>query len=224
VKPLCAVDPKHGPVWAREWCHPCYNRWWQHGDPEYVRPPREVVLCSVDPLHGPQRSLGYCNSCYRRVRNGKDPRVPVNRGQRLCSIDPSHGPTKARGWCPRCYARWQSRGGDPGVPAPRSGRHAVPLEERYTITKSGCHEWSASRNKAGYGTVGRGYGESKRSMLAHRFVYEMLVGPIPEGMVLDHLCANPPCVNTDHLEPVTRKENKRRGGEPHFELRGTVAA
>ncbi|WP_369010576.1 HNH endonuclease signature motif containing protein, partial [Bacillus cereus] len=50
-------------------------------------------------------------------------------------------------------------------------------------------------------------------MRAHRYVYENLSGPIPEGMELDHLCRNPPCVNPDHLDPVTHEENMRRAAE-----------
>lgn len=46
--------------------------------------------------------------------------------------------------------------------------------------------------------------------IAHRAMYEVVVGPIPEGLELDHLCRNPRCVNPAHLEPVTGEENKRR--------------
>lgn len=45
----------------------------------------------------------------------------------------------------------------------------------------------------------------------HRLVYEQLVGPIPDGLHIDHLCRNQKCCNPDHLEPVTRSENLRRG-------------
>ena len=53
-------------------------------------------------------------------------------------------------------------------------------------------------------------------MAAHRFAYEMLVGPIPEGLDLDHLCRVRHCVNPNHLEPVTRSENLRRGIRPRL--------
>ncbi|WP_079154378.1 HNH endonuclease signature motif containing protein [Streptomyces subrutilus] len=45
----------------------------------------------------------------------------------------------------------------------------------------------------------------------HRFMYELVNGPIPEGLVLDHLCRRPACFNPEHLEAVTQKENVRRG-------------
>jgi hypothetical protein len=73
---------------------------------------------------------------------------------------------------------------------------------------SGCWLWT------GYLAGGNGYGGitiENRQCLAHRVVYELLVGPIPEGMELDHLCRNRCCVNPDHLEVVTKKENVLRG-------------
>lgn len=68
---------------------------------------------------------------------------------------------------------------------------------------------------AGY-IAKNGYGmlhniESRKTLYAHRFVYENLVGHIPDGLELDHLCRNRSCINPDHLEPVTRAENVRRG-------------
>lgn len=51
---------------------------------------------------------------------------------------------------------------------------------------------------------------NKRSTTAHRAVYEILVGKIPDGLQIDHLCRNRGCVNPLHLEPVTREENLSR--------------
>lgn len=65
----------------------------------------------------------------------------------------------------------------------------------------GCWLWSGRQHK-GYGM--------HNSKLAHRVAYEAVVGPIPNGLELDHLCVTPLCVNPDHLEPVTRLVNMRR--------------
>lgn len=76
-----------------------------------------------------------------------------------------------------------------------------------------CWEWSAYRNKDGYGTfrVGSRTDGTRRMILAHQFAYETLVGPVPDGFQLDHLCRNRGCVNPTHLEVVTNQENSSRG-------------
>lgn len=69
-----------------------------------------------------------------------------------------------------------------------------------------CWEWQSSK-KYGYGQVR----VDSKLHLAHRLVYEALIGPIPEGLDIDHLCRNRACVNPLHMEPVTRRENLLRG-------------
>lgn len=74
-----------------------------------------------------------------------------------------------------------------------------------------CWTWSGHRNRAGYGSGHKGTGrKGSRTVLAHRRAYELRIGPIVGGSELDHLCRVRPCVNPDHLEPVSPEENKRR--------------
>lgn len=82
----------------------------------------------------------------------------------------------------------------------------------YTIAmKDTCHYFAGKTNWAGYGMVRYSINGKEHSQIAHRAVYTSEVGEIPEGLVLDHLCRNRICINPDHLEPVTQKENCRRG-------------
>lgn len=70
-------------------------------------------------------------------------------------------------------------------------------------TSGDCWEWLGSKEAAGYGKW--------RGWRVHRYSYTEFVGPIPDGLVIDHLCRNKGCVNPDHLEPVTIRENTIRG-------------
>lgn len=80
-----------------------------------------------------------------------------------------------------------------------------------------CWPWIGSNNGAGRVGYGHVQVEPGRWMGAHRRAYELLVGPIPEGMTLDHLCRNTLCVNPAHLEPVTTAENTRRYFAKHYQ-------
>lgn len=103
------------------------------------------------------------------------------------------------------------------------------LLSRIKLTESGCWEYTGPVHFPGYGRLGwstGGRGRASRSV--HRLMYEHHRGPIPEGLVLDHLCHNPEtcrpereedcrhrrCCNPDHLQAVTMRENILRGSAP----------
>lgn len=73
-----------------------------------------------------------------------------------------------------------------------------------------CWIWTAATTDVGYGTFSVGT-PATRTAYAHRWAYEHEIGPIPEGLDLDHLCRVRNCVRASHLEPVTRRENLLRG-------------
>lgn len=89
-----------------------------------------------------------------------------------------------------------------------AGHQARKTPTQYVIDESsGCWNWQWSTGSKEYGQL-RDTGKTKR---AHRVFYERAKGPIPKGLVIDHLCRNKRCVNPDHLEAVTQGENCRRG-------------
>lgn len=107
---------------------------------------------------------------------------------------------------------WRKRNGmDMDAPPGSTRGRKKPWPERFweKVDKCGdeeCWPWLASLNDAGYGQIAI----DGRPHRAHRVSYELMVGPIPDGLVLDHLCRNRQCVNPRHLEPVTDKINIQR--------------
>lgn len=88
----------------------------------------------------------------------------------------------------------------------------APIEKRFwaKVRKTDtCWLWEAGQQGEGYGS----FKINGRHIQAHRFSYELLIGPIPEGLELDHLCRIRLCVRPEHLEPVTHQENIRRGAQ-----------
>lgn len=118
---------------------------------------------------------------------------------------PAPATRKNRGWVR----------GEPLPFAPYHGR-IIPFETRYVVEDRGyitpCWVWQGCTVN-GQNRPGPGYGIltlRHQKLLAHRFAYERYVGPIPEGLQIDHLCYVTNCVNPEHMEPVTAAENVRR--------------
>jgi len=131
---------------------------------------------------------------------------------RICGVENCSNQTRNRTspYCEKHYTRFR-RHGDASVVL----KDHTPAQERwktsYTVDpETDCWNWTGrgSTRKGGYGLISNGAARS--SIPAHVFVYEQVVGPVPDGMELDHTCENKACVNPAHLEPVTGTENQLR--------------
>lgn len=93
-----------------------------------------------------------------------------------------------------------------------TGDLATYIQDRVSVEDRGfstaCWIWQRQLNARGYGKGT--HRERDRKFLVHRVAYEVLIGPIPEGLTIDHLCRVKACCNPAHLEPVTLAENVRR--------------
>jgi hypothetical protein len=178
--------------------------------------------CSVDGCDERHRSRGWCNRHYQRWLKYGDPDAPRKNAPQpsVCNVDGCERGSYLRGWCNAHYLRWH-RHGDPlgGRPVRRRLTADEAFAALVVVAVDGCWIWAGDRDHQGYGRVHL----DGQSHYAHRWVYERERAPIPEGLVLDHLChtisplcaggacRHRLCVNPAHLEPVTRSENTQRG-------------
>lgn len=166
-----------------------------------------MTICTVTGCASRVLARGWCNKHYYRWRKYGSPTEPLHRlAGRICGIEGCAAPHAAKGLCRKHYLRQ----GDPAAVRP----HEMTPEERFwsKVTKTqDCWLWTGSRNTGGYGRFALTH---KDYVAAHRYAYVLTYGPIPVGLELDHVkargCRYRHCVNPDHLEPVTARENVMR--------------
>jgi hypothetical protein len=138
--------------------------------------------------------------------------------ERSCSVEGCERPHSARGLCHTHYMRLRQR----GLPLPPPVRLLGATTEEKLLRnhevdpETGCWRWTAAVDKGGYAQI-RADGRRQK---AHRVAYELWVGPIPDGLVLDHVrargCIHRDCINPAHLEATTPEENVSRGVRPNL--------
>lgn len=118
-----------------------------------------------------------------------------------CAIDGCKKRHIARGWCQMHYQRWKKHGN------PLGGRTQYRDPEAAfaarTERRGECLEWTGTRTSSGYGTLRSG----GKYVVAHRYSWERVNGPIPDGKDIDHTCWNRACVEPAHLRLATHAEN-----------------
>lgn len=152
---------------------------------------------------------------------------------RPCSVTECNDPVLARDWCSVHYQRWAYSGSTD--PTDVIYLAHLPLAEQIRRgskpdAATGCWTWTRALYPNGYGHLN----VNGRDRLAHRVAYESLVGPIPDGLTLDHechsralrsgdctpgSCRHRACVNPEHLAPVTMAVNNSRKLKRHPGIR-----
>lgn len=176
--------------------------------------------CSVEGCDRPCYGRGWCRRHWMRWRRYGDPIAggSFREPGAVCSVDGCGKPVSARYLCRLHYGRLL--------------KHDDPLAVKMIIGADQARFWSKVDKNGplpsnrpelgpcwlwtkhlveGYGQFDTGPTSDRRVFTAHRWSYLQLVGPIPDGLQLDHLCRNTACVNPKHLEPVTIRENLLRG-------------
>ena len=140
-----------------------------------------------------------------------DWRATVN-GTRICRFDNCGKARLARGYCAGHLSQLSK--GNALAPLRYRSPKGTPLEERLLMSvdrRGECWVWTAAAARDGYGRIKA----NGKMLIAHRVSYETRFGAIPPGLVIDHKCHNRLCINPEHLQAVTERENQQnRAGVP----------
>lgn len=166
-------------------------------------------ICAVDFCDRQAVAKGWCGGHYRQQHGGK-PFTPLREYKvapniRVCEFAGCGKVTRGKR---TAYCRAHARQAD-------EGRELAPIERRFTgkslaervasntLREGSCLIWQGSTSKEGYAWLTF----ENVAQLGHRLVWEAAHGPIPSGMVIDHRCGNRACLELDHLQVVTYREN-----------------
>lgn len=188
-----------------------------------------MVKCSIEGCENPVKSRGWCRTHYMRWYHTGDPLLL--KGGRwdgyvrpTCLVGDCGAPAHGLGLC-TIHGPRQKRHGDPIAGRRRevSGTPDKRFDQLREINADGCWLCQAASTTAGYGQFHPG--DRDGWIYWHQWAYERYVGPIPEGLEIDHVCHNRDfsceggackhrrCGNPDHLEAVSPEINKARGRE-----------
>lgn len=163
--------------------------------------------CTLPGCESKHYCRGMCRSHHSRWTRAKSKTLT----DRPCGIEGCDAAgTAGHGWCEKHYRRYQ-RHGNPLATSRIVGDNLARFWSYVDKNGSdGCWNWRGATSPDGYGILL----VARETVYMPRYSWELANGPMPSGLEPDHLCRNHACVNPNHLEPVTHKENVLRGGSP----------
>jgi hypothetical protein len=175
--------------------------------------------CTIEDCPKPMFGRTWCSKHYATWQKYGDPRHETRRyvaQAETCADEGCSEPSHGLGLCKMHYRRSRNHG---ETTEPRERRFWAHVDKNGPIPEhrpelGPCWVWTGYVDKrTGYGQ----FGGKEGTRLPHRIAYEYLIGPIPKGLHVDHLCSNRVCVNAEsHLEPVTPRQNIERGEQGAF--------
>lgn len=194
MKSTCSAHDCSSQTYCRGMCTRHYQIWRRDEGPR----------CVVEGCTGGRVARSMCAKHYQRVKNTgaveKRPRADIS----ACSVKGCEALAHARGWCTSHYSQWRTSGVVGQLAKVVRGSLADRLDA-YTDKSGDCWTWKGSLTTDGYGLISAS-GEN-RGRLAHRVMYEHMVGPVRADQHVDHMCRNTRCVNPSHLQAVSNKLN-----------------
>lgn len=212
--PVCNIEECTKTARRRGWCSMHYERWRVKNTTTVPQP----SPCSIEGCDRPAKARSWCTNHWRRWRLYGDPNTTVRPKPVGCQVEGCERDHSARGYCRKHYLRWQSNG-DPAVvqrPLPLSVRIA-----QRTVRDGECLIYqSKAKTRSGHVLIVR----DGRSLGVHRAAWELVNGPVPEGLCVCHRCDRPRCVNVDHLFLGTIADNNADRDQKgrHVALRGST--
>lgn len=232
----CTVNDCETKQYCAGYCHRHYGSLQRYKDPLYVDRPETKRVCTVGGCERPYYSVGYCVMHGSRFRRYGDPLFTKKIKYDHCTADNCSKKTVAKGLCSTHYSQMRLNGIKSSL---MTLVHDIPkdkMDKRFwsKVNRNGpahvqvpelgnCWLWIGSKHDTGYADIFISY----KRMPVHRLAYMLLVGGIPEGKDLDHLChtydtncnqgnrcLHRSCVNPSHLEPTSKQENTLRGRSP----------
>lgn len=187
---------------------------WRRGGGVTREPIIKPKICTIDFCSKKVLARGLCDTHYRRWHAYGDPnREPEVKETRLCSIEGCNEKHYGNDLCNLHYQRLRFNGDPNKVQRIRNDDEL--RFESFVDKSESCWIWTGYRNNSGYGRLNIG----QRNTLAHRYSYELHYGAIPEGLMVDHMCHNPACVNPAHLRLATAKQNQENLSGPRIDNR-----